>query len=219
MSYRGMGMPRMHWLRAYGLTFANPLHIDLNVVHLCSHFGPMTQTVLTKPPAHPIDLALYLGSMSRIVVGCCFRGSRFFRKLPRTLMCGFGFRRRGPHWKGRINRITSQLVAHEGILSNNGRACGCVDVWSPHPSKQGGEGLWVAYFQQNRKQNKVKHVTEWSSLKGMRGRLSGRMWSREIGNEECDQHWFWTVMWLIFAPHDNWLDKACVILLLAAQDL
>ena len=41
----------------------------------------------------------------------------------------------------------------------------------------------MAYFQQNRKQNKVKHVTEWSSLKGMRGCLSGRMQSREIGNE------------------------------------
>ena len=79
MSYREMGMLWMHWLRAYGLTFANLLHIDLNVVHLCSHFSPMTQTALTKPPAHLIDLALYLGSMSWIVVGCCFRGSQFFQ--------------------------------------------------------------------------------------------------------------------------------------------
>ena len=68
MSYHWMGMPQMHWLRVYGLTFTNLLHIDLNVIHLCSHFGPMTQTALTKPPVHPIDLALYLGSMSQIIV-------------------------------------------------------------------------------------------------------------------------------------------------------
>jgi len=80
-----------------GLTFANLLHIDLNVVHLYSHFGLITQTALTKPPAHPIDLALYLGSMFRIVVGCCFRGSQFFRKSPRMLMFVFRFLRRGSH--------------------------------------------------------------------------------------------------------------------------
>jgi len=192
-SYLFLGVNGLSWdghaadaLAKNGLTFANLLRIDLNVIHLCSHFGLVTQTALTEPPAHLIDLALYLGSMFRIVIGCCFRGSQFFRKPPRTLMCGFRFRRRGPHWKGGSNMITSQLVAHEDILSDNGRACGCVDVWSPHPSKQGGEGLWVAYFQQNRKRNKV-HIIEWSSLKGVRGHLSGRMRSRNVINIDFEQ--------------------------------
>ena len=41
--------------------------------------------------------------------------------------------------------ITSQSVAHEGILSNNGRACGCqVDVWSPY-CKEGSGCEWPTF--------------------------------------------------------------------------
>jgi len=40
-----------------------------------------------------------------------------------------------------VFRVVSDSVAHEGILSANGGAHEWVEIWSPHPSKQGGEGL------------------------------------------------------------------------------
>jgi hypothetical protein len=99
-----LGMNELSWdghaadaLAKNELTFANLLRIDLNV----SPFDLVTQTALLLLSLNPLRTRLtwpcISEACSKIVVGCCFRGSQFFQKPPRTLMCGFRFRRRGPH--------------------------------------------------------------------------------------------------------------------------
>jgi hypothetical protein len=71
-----LGVNELSWdghaadaLAKNGLTFANLLRIDLDVVHLCSHFGLVTQTALLLRSLNPLRTRLTWPCISKACSG------------------------------------------------------------------------------------------------------------------------------------------------------